>query len=232
MRSNNADADLQASSRQVAEALEQQTATSEVLGLIAGSRGNVGPILDAVAEHSARLCDGGIVNIHRIQDGLLHLAAIFSVDPDARTTWEAGDVRPISRTTVTGRAVMDRRSIHVHDLAAAVEADYRDSRRFQQIVDHRTILATPLLREGEPVGAITIGRWQVRPFTEAEIGLLETFADQAVIAIENARLFEELRGSCRRAAGARRGRPGALLLARSPGGADHDRGQRHAVGRR
>ena len=100
--------------------------------------------------------------------------------------------RPISRGWVVGRAVVDRRTIHVHDLAAEVDSEYPGAKAFQRQTGHRTTLATPLLREGVALGAILVRRMEVLPFSEKQVRLLETFADQAVIAIENVRLFTEL----------------------------------------
>ena len=172
----------------------QQAATAEVLRVIASSPAHLQGVLDTIAKRAALLCDGGIASIHRIDDEAnLYLAAVFAADPvRAARPWGTNDRRPISQGTVTGRAVLVRRTIHVHDLAAAVESDYAESRRFQHAIGNRTVIATPLLRDGEAIGAVTISRWQVRPFTPQQIALLEAFADQAVIAIENARLFEEL----------------------------------------
>ena len=174
--------------RALSEALDQQTATSDILRVISGSPTDVQPVLEAVVESAGRLCHGPNVAIFRVDGELLRLAAIRGHAGRLRAI---GDARPISREWVTGRAVVDRCPIHVHDLSAA-GADFplgaADARRD----GHRTTLSVPLLREGVPLGAILIRRMEVIPFAEKEIALLKTFADQAVIAVENVRLFKEL----------------------------------------
>src|SRR5262249_49870036 len=174
--------------QELKESLEQQTATSEILGVIASSPTDIQPVLDAVAASAARLCDSVDAQIFRVEGDVLRIAASYG--PLPKTT--SGEARPISRGSVNGRAVVDRRTIHVHDLAAESETEWPEGVVFQRRFGHRTILATPLLREGTPIGAITIRRWEVRPFSDKQIKLLETFATQAVIAIENVRLFQEL----------------------------------------
>ena len=99
---------------------------------------------------------------------------------------------PLNRKTPIGRAIIDRQAIHVHDLLAEVDTEFPDSKAIQKITGTRTSLSTPLLLKGISIGAIHVRRNEVRPFTERQIKLLETFADQAVIAIENLRLFQEL----------------------------------------
>ena len=96
--------------------------------------------------------------------------------------------------------MIDRQTIHIHDIAAEIETEFPDARSFSRASGTRTVLATPLLREGVAIGAIMIRRTEVRPFTEKQIALLKTFADQAVIAIENVRLFKELRSATRNCA--------------------------------
>ncbi|HEX9145443.1 MAG TPA: GAF domain-containing protein, partial [Candidatus Binatia bacterium] len=178
--------ELQDCKRQLTEVLEQQTATSEILGVIASSPTDIEPVLNAVAENAARLCEANDSLILRIDGDTLKRVAHCGPLP---TELGVGPPR-IDRDSIPGRAVIDRKTIHIHDLTAEPEIDLRagGSRR----VGVRTALATPLLREGTSIGAILIRRTEVRPFSEKQIKLLETFADQAVIAIENVRLFKEI----------------------------------------
>jgi GAF domain-containing protein len=176
--------------QELKESLEQQTATSEILGVIASSPTDIQPVLDVVAENAARLCDATDAVILRIEGNLLQQAASYGTLPLSAVVRERGV--PISRGTVSGRAVIDRETIHVHDVAAEIETEFPEAKPYQQSEGFRTVLATPLLREDVPIGVIWIHRMEVRPFTEKQIKLLETFAAQAVIAIENVRLFQEL----------------------------------------
>jgi GAF domain-containing protein len=178
--------ELQARNRDLTEALEQQTATSEILRVIASSPTEIQPVLDVVTENAARLCDAKDASIFRLDGDVLKRVAVYGSIPVA-TMQEA-----LHRGSPLGRAVTDRRTIHVHDLAVEVDTEFPESKARQQVTGSRTVLATPLLREGVSIGVIWIRRTEVRPFTDSQIKLLETFADQAVIAIENVRLFQEL----------------------------------------
>ena len=181
--------ELEVRNGDLTEALEQQTATSEILRVIASSPTEVQPVMEVVAENAARLCDANDAVILRIDGDKFEIAVKYGSIPVF--------AQHVTRGSPHGRAVIDRRTIHVDDLAAAVDTEFPDSKVFQERIGTRTALATPLLREGVPIGAIFIRRTEVRPFTEKQIALLETFADQAVIAIENVRLFQELEARTR-----------------------------------
>jgi GAF domain-containing protein len=175
--------ELEERNRQITEALEQQTATSEILRVIASSPTDIQPVLDVVAENAARLCEATDAVISRVDGETLKQVAqvgAMPVPPPNR----------VDRHSPVGRAVVDRKTIHVHDLAAELETEYPESKERQKLSGTRTMLVTPLLREGVPIGTINIRRTEVRPFSEKHVKLLETFADQAVIAIDNVRLFK------------------------------------------
>ena len=171
------------------EALEQQTATSEILRVIASSPTDLQPVMDVVAASAARFCGATDASIWRLEGGHLRYVAQHG---SLRRSLTIGDSTPVSRDTVGGRVVGDRRTIHVEDIRAA-EAEFPAtvSRLRQRGSDIRTMVATPLLREGTPLGVIyLVNRGpEPKPFSAKQIALLETFANQAVIAIENVRLF-------------------------------------------
>ena len=186
LREEAKDKKLQERDRQLAEALEQQTSTSEILGIIANSATDLQPVLDAVAENAARLIDAQDAIIHRLDGDVLRDAAHFGAIP------RTADDTPLNRASVAGRAVVDRQLVHVHDMQAESEVEFPLAKSRAVRDGTRSVLGAPLLQEGLPIGAILIRRTEVQPFTDKQIALLETFADQAVIAIENVRLFKEL----------------------------------------
>ena len=182
--------ELEARNRELTEALEQQTATGEILRVIASSPTDLQPVMDVVAESAARFCGATNAAIFRLEGESLRLVAGHGALP---TSLPIGSTVPLPGT-VAGRAVRDRKTIHIEDLLALPETEFPESLALARAssVPARTMLVTPLIREGVPIGIIYLRRSEVRPFTDKQIELLKTFADQAVIAIENVRLFTEL----------------------------------------
>ena len=173
------------------EALERQTATAEILGVISSSPTDVQPVLAAVAESATRLCAAYDAVISRLDGDILRLVAHHGPIPT-----RPGLAIPATRGTVAGRTVLDRHTVHVADLQAEVE-EFPEGSTIAQELGFRTILSVPLLREGVAIGSIDLRRTEVQLFNKTQIALLQTFADQAVIAIENVRLFTELQESNR-----------------------------------
>jgi two-component system, NtrC family, sensor kinase len=182
--------DLQRRTRELNEALEQQTATAEALKIISTSPTELQPVLEVVVRSAARFCEADDVSIFELDGQTCVPAAHWG----AANPLDIGVRFPCSRGTVAGRIVLERRSFHVIDLQAEAE-EFPEGSAFARRLGHRTIAGVPLLHEGVVVGTIQLRPIEVNPFTDKQIALLETFAAQAVIAIENTRLLNELRQS-------------------------------------
>ncbi len=171
------------------EALEQQTATAEILRVIAGSTANVQPAFDAIAAAAVRLTGASLSGVATYDGKLMHLAAMSGVTPEDDENIRAVFPIPADDGTATGRAILTRQVTHIKDMAADPEHAYPVLAQS----GGQTVLAVPMLRDGTAVGAINVQRRQAEPFTEKQIDLFKSFADQAVIAMENARLITETR---------------------------------------
>ena len=167
------------------ESLEQQTAISEILRVISNSPSDVQPVLTSVAEHAARICEARVVDLILVEHGQLRVGATVGNLPRP----SGGELVALNRETVMGRSICDMQPVHVADLQNARD-DFQLGRDMAIKYGHRSILAVPLIREGQALGTILVRRTEVRPFADKHIALLKTFADQAAIAIENVRLFE------------------------------------------
>jgi GAF domain-containing protein/anti-sigma regulatory factor (Ser/Thr protein kinase) len=183
-----ADQSVEELRRELAEAREQQAATAEILEVISSSPTDLDRVMATVAHNAAHVCGANDAQVYRVNNGALHIVASYGAV--GATASARIDGLPLTRGTVTGRAFLDRRSIHVPDIAAVMETEFPDSRPYQKELGFRTTLATPLLSKNIPIGVILIRRMAVNPFSNKQIAMLETFATQAVIAIENTRLFE------------------------------------------
>ena len=178
---------MQARNRDLTEALEQQTATSEILRVIASSPTDLQPVFDAIVGSAARLCDATFAALHKFDGQVLTFDAQHGMtEPEIQESRRRFPLPP-GREIAVGRAILDRRIVHIHDIRR--DPDYHLT---EGQMSFRTTLAVPLLREGKAVGALGLWRREVQPFSDKQTALVETFADQAVIAIENVRLFKEL----------------------------------------
>ncbi|TMH70430.1 MAG: GAF domain-containing protein [Betaproteobacteria bacterium] len=175
------------------QTLEQQTAISEILRVISSSPSDVQPVLDAVVERAARICEAQFADIVLADGDRLHFAASLGEIGRPASTDRS---HPLNRLTVMGRSIVDRQPVHISDLQdVSAESEFPRGRAMALEYGHRTILAVPLLRENKALGTIVVRRREVRPFEDKYVTLLKTFADQAAIAIENVRLFNETKES-------------------------------------
>jgi signal transduction histidine kinase len=178
------------------ESLQQQTATADVLKIISRSTFDLKSVLNTLVESAARLCDADMAAIPRLVGADFYHFASYGYTPDFQEFMEKHPIVP-SRGTATGRAALEGRTVHIPDVLADPEYSLMEG---QKIAGYRTLLAVPLVREGAPIGVLAMARAAPRPFTPKQIELVETFADQAVIAIENVRLFDEIQDKSRQLA--------------------------------
>jgi two-component system, NtrC family, sensor kinase len=200
--------ELESFKSELRESLEQQTTTGEILRVIASSPTDLQPVLDAIAQSAARVCGSDDATIRLIEEDTLSLVAHYGTIPPTslrlKLSLPSADPPALRYSAeVSGRgsigvahspaneAILQQRTVHIPDVLVEAER-FPDSSLIREPRGIRTYLVTPLLREGTPIGVIAIRRTEVKPFTEKQIKLLETFADQAVIAIENVRLFKEI----------------------------------------
>jgi GAF domain-containing protein len=171
----------------------REAATSAILRVIARSPADVQPVFEVIVGRAAEVCAAEFSAVARFEDGLLHLVAVHSMSPQETAAFHALFPRPPLPNFAMGRAFIDARPAHVADALNEPGYDARTLEVLQSVARYRSFLGVPIVRDGKPVGVIGCGRREVKPFTEAQIALLQTFADQAVIAIENARLLTETR---------------------------------------
>src|SRR5215813_11301941 len=188
--------EVQARTEELSESLQQQTATAEMLKVISRSTFDLKSVLQTLVESAGRLCSADYATITRQKDGVLFFAEAYGYSSEFIEYVKAMPVER-GRGTATGRALLEGRVIHIADVLADPDYTWAEA---QRLGGHRTVLAVPMLREGIPSGVLTLTRSEVRPFTEKQIELVETFADQAAIAIENVRLFDEIQDKSRQLA--------------------------------
>ena len=184
--------ELEARNRDLGEALEQQTATAEILRVISASPTDAGPVFETIVRNAARLCNASFAFVTLHEEGQLRLAARTECTPEFAGYLERG--LPVDRHTTSGRAALERHSVQVLDFMDDPDIKVTPAHRSEGV---RTVLAAPMLRDGAVLGIIAIWRHEVRAFSDQQIRLLQIFADQAVIAIENFRMFRRIQETSR-----------------------------------
>ena len=183
--------EVQAKTRDLSEALTYQTGSANILNVIASSPTDVAPVLEAIVESACEVCEAYDAAVLLRDGDHLRFSAHHGPIPIGLEKW------PINRRWTAGRAFIDQQPVHIEDLRDERHADFSDGRELSLRMGHRTIASVPLLRDKESVGAIVLRRVEVHPFSDKQIALLQTFADQAVIALGNVRLFEEVQARTR-----------------------------------
>jgi signal transduction histidine kinase len=180
--------EVQARTEELSASLQQQTATAEVLKVISSSTFDLQTVLRTLVESAARLCDADSATITRPKDGVFYRVEAYGLSPEFIELVRDVPVLP-ERGSITARALFEGKIVHVADVLADPDYTFAEA---QKLGDFRTILGVPMLREGISIGVLALTRSEVRPFTDRQIELASTFADQAAIAIENVRLFDEI----------------------------------------
>jgi signal transduction histidine kinase/CHASE3 domain sensor protein len=181
-------ATLQDRTRELSESLDQQTATSDILRLFSRSPTDVQPVFEAIVTNGARLCGGEQCLLVGLEGGALIRLASHNFHPEGEVSLRALFPAPLTRSYTSGRAILERQTVHVPDIAADPEYG---PKHLAAMVGYRAAIGIPLIRESRPIGALVVTRESVGRFSPRQVDLLQTFADQAVMAIENARLFQE-----------------------------------------